>query len=517
MTPTKEFLQSLPTSPGCYIYKNDKDKVLYVGKAVNLKARVSSYFSPEKNIPPKIQLMIQQAEKVEIITVDSEVEALILETNLIKKYRPKYNKLMKDDKSYVWVMFDNSKPFPKPEIIREKNNPKATYFGPYPQKFPATKVLRRLRKLFPYCNTNFKINSNEDAGKKSYKGAESRPCLDYHIGICSGVCAGLISQSEHRRNINNIKRFFRGEKKSIYEELEKRMKKFAEKKKFEEASKIRDQLQDLEYVTQRIKVDSTTDEYDLLKKKISINHQAVEQLADRLKYDKFTQKVNEKDIDKVRIECYDISNIQGTNATGSMVVFVGGKPQKDHYRKFRIKTKSTPDDFAMMQEVLTRRFGKKHDKDNSFNTYPDLIIVDGGKGQLSSADEILNNLHLEKEIPLVGLAKKQEEIFKIVKEGNEISFKKIVLPRRSNALYLVQRIRDEAHRFAIGYHRLLRSKSSTKSRLDDIPGIGDVIKKRLLLAFGSLDGIKKASKQDLQTVVRNKRTVNALLKLRDEL
>lgn len=510
---SKEYLQSLPSSPGCYIYKDKYGKVLYVGKAVNIRARVGSYFSSDRSLPSKIQLMLKQAVKIEIITVDSEVEALILETNLIKKYRPKYNRLMKDDKNYVWVMFDNTRAFAKPEIVREKRVPKATYFGPYPQKFPAAKVLRRLRRLFPYCNTSFKTTVIQRGTKKQHIGREARPCLDYHLGLCSGVCAGLASQTEHRRNVNNIKRFFRGEKMSIYQNLEKRMKKLAAQKNFEEAGKIRDQLSDLEYVTQRIRIDNTTDDDNFLKKKLSTNHQAIEQLGQKLKIDLFQEKIKTKDLNTIRIECYDISNIQGSNATGSMVVFVGGRPAKDHYRKFKIRLKTTPDDFAMMQEVLTRRFGRKPSQDLSFREIPDLIIIDGGKGQLSSAYEILGGLSIIKSVSIVGLAKKQEEIFKIA-EGE---FKRIVLPRRSNALYLVQRIRDEAHRFAIGYHRLLRSKSSTKSRLDDVPGIGNVTKKRLLLAFGSLEGIKKASEKDLATVVRNRRTVNAILKLRSEL
>jgi len=487
-----------------------------VGKAINLKNRVNSYFAKGRDLPVKIQQMVELIDDIQIVTVDSEVEAFILETNLIKKYRPKYNRMMKDDKMYVWVMFDDSKDFPRPEIVREKLKKNATYFGPYPQKFPASKVLRRLRRLFPYCSINFPVK--EVDGK--LVGTLKRPCLDYHIGVCSGVCAGLITREQHRKNINNIKRFFRGQKYEIYDELKQKMDQLSAEHKYEEAARIRDSLNDLKYVTQRITVDTGVDEEVLLQKKKSFNQMAVKDLFERIGY---ASVIESKNLAEVRIECYDISNIQGKNAVGSMVVNIGGSASKENYRKFKIKTKETPDDFSMMKEVLTRRFThsiKKKanvgNKDSSFEWLPDLVIVDGGKGQLSSARDIFCSIGILDQVKLVGLAKKQEEIFKIVETNDgEKDFKKIVLPRRSNSLYLVQRIRDEAHRFAIGYHRKLRSKASTKSVLDDIPGVGEIVKHRLLNAFGSLQGIKKASKKDLQTVVRNRRTVEAILKLRD--
>lgn len=499
------FLKEIPTVPGCYIYKNSTGKILYIGKAVNLKSRVTSYFSSSRKLEPKIISMLEQAKTIECIEVDSEIEALILETSLIKKYKPKYNRMMKDDKSHIWVMFDNTVDFPRPQIVREKTKKSAEYFGPYPKVFPARKVLRRLRKLFPYCNLNFKTQKITKNGNEYVIGNEKRPCLDYHIGLCSGVCAGKISKLEHRRNISNIKRFFKGRKKEIYDSLLKDMKAASKIKNFEKAAKLRDMLNDLNYVTQRISVDYKTDESILKEAKESLNIRSVQELKNKL--DIVSRKTR-----NFKIECYDISNIQGTNATGSMVVFIGGRAAKDYYRKFKIHSKSTPDDFGMMQEVLKRRLKHKNKgKDRSFNTFPDLIIIDGGKGQLSSSYEILKDMKLENEIALAGLAKREEELFQICDGGQ--SFSRTLLPRRSDGLYLVQRIRDEAHRFAIGYHRVLRSKAGIHSVLDDIPGVGELTKRKLISAFGSLEGISKAKRDDLQTVVRNKRTVEAILKV----
>jgi excinuclease ABC subunit C len=443
--------------------------------------------------------MLKHAVIIDLLEVDSEVEALILETNLIKKYRPKYNVRMKDDKSYIWVMFDERKPFPRPEIVREKRIKSAAYFGPYPETFPAKQVLKRLRRIFPYCNTNFKIELLEGV----FIGAEKRPCLDTFIGLCSGVCAGRISQAEHKKNIANIRRYFSGQKDDIKKQLALRMQAAAKDNKFELAASLRDQLKNLEYITQKVRLKDKDNEVAVKAAKSTFNIRTQEELKKRL-------KLSSKKTVSFRIECYDISNIQGTNAVGSMVVFIGGVAAKDQYRKFKIKTKSTPDDFHMMQEVFTRRFKKLDDQ--KFGDKPDLIIVDGGKGQLHSAWQILAEMKLENEIPIVGLAKREEEIFQLI-ELDPVNFKKIILAKRSEPLYLVQRIRDEAHRFAIGYHRKLRSRSSAHSLLDDVPGIGYLTKKRLIQAFGSLENIKKASEKELQTVVRNKRTVKAIKKL----
>ncbi|MCA9385992.1 excinuclease ABC subunit UvrC [Candidatus Dojkabacteria bacterium] len=497
-----EKLQEAPTNPGCYIWKDSHGDVLYVGKAVNIKNRVNSYINNYKRLDPKIQNMVDLADDVEFYTVDTEIEALILETNLIKKYKPKYNRLMKDDKNYSWLMIDWYNPYPVPRIVREKKNKKAEYYGPYPQRFPVFKVLRSLRKVFPYCN-------HLPRGINSKKNFQDKPCFNYHIGLCSGICAGIISKTEHRKNIKGIRDFFKGKKLTMIDEFRADMKKFAQEMQFEKAAELRDKVKDLEYVTQHIKVDKDMDEEALKKMKKDLRERALDELLEKLQLDNSAQ---------FKIECYDISNIQGTNATGSMVVFVDGKPDKALYRKFKIKTKSTPDDFHMMREVLTRRLkylsgSKSSEKnDKSFSIQPDLIIVDGGKGQLTSAYSILNEYGLIDSVPLIGLAKREEEIFRVI-DTEPYEFEKIRLKRRSEALYLIQRIRDEAHRFAIGYHRTLRSKGQIKSILDDIPGVGEITKKRLFEAFGSVESMKKATNREMEAIVRNKRTSQALLKV----
>lgn len=514
-----EKLKELPHLPGCYIWKNSDGEILYIGKAVSLKNRVNSYINNYNRLDPKIRMMVDQVADVEWHTVDSEVEALILETNLIKKYRPKYNKLMKDDKSYSYVMIDWYHDYPSVKIVREQDDKKAEYFGPYPSRFPIFKVLRRLRKVYPYCEhlPNQLKNSKSQITNFKVQTTDMKPCFDYHIGLCSGVCAGIVTKEEHRRNITGIRRFFQGKKLDMIEDLKKDMADYSKQMDFEKAAHLRDRISDLEYVTQRIRIDKDMDEEKLEQMKDELSRRALTELVEKLGFEHLDP--NKPDF---KIECFDISNIQGTNAVGSMVVSVNGKPAKNLYRKFKIQTKQTPDDFQMMREVLTRRLKrylnkeeKDHKTDESFDVLPDILIVDGGKGQLSAAFGILLELGLEKELPLIGLAKREEEIFYIkdidLKDWHNskeaIDFGRIKLPKRSEALYLIQRIRDEAHRFGITFHRKLRGKASTKSILDDVKGVGKVVRKKLLDAFGSVDGIKKATEEELLTVVRNKNTV----------
>ncbi len=285
------------------------------------------------------------------------------------------------------------------------------------------------------------------------------------------------------------------------------MNKYSANFEFEKAAEIRNKVQDLEYIKQRVSIDTeTTDEYELKIKKQQSNISALNEIIEKISIGGLEYRSNFK------IECYDISNIQGTSAVGSMIVFVDGKPEKDLYRKFRIKTKSTPDDFAMMSEVLKRRFvHKSSKKDNSFDIYPNLIIVDGGKGQLSSAYQVLSQLNVS--IPLIGLAKKQEEIFMLKEIDGELNFMSRRLRYASNGYFLIQRIRDESHRFAINYHRKLRSLGQTASLLDDIPGIGNLTKRRLLQAFGNVENMKKAKKEDLASIIKNNTSLQNLVKV----
>jgi len=492
-------IENSPNLPGCYIYKDINKNILYIGKAINIKNRTKSYFKNYKILDPKISVMVKQINDVEFVTTDSELEALILETNLIKKYKPKYNRLMKDDKNYAWLMITKSDDFPRLEIIRNKKNTKADYFGPYVNIKPIKRALKSLRKIFPYRSCKRKIKLEKKVKKLIFYSSNKKPCLYYYLNLCNAPCNNKVSKNNYRKNINNIKRFFRSRKFQIIKELKKEMQQYSKNKKYEEASMIRDKLEDLTYIAQRIKVEQDMDE-KLWKIKKDLNRiESTKKLISKLKFKKLKYKKS------FRIECYDISNISGKNATGSMVVFVDGKNKKKHYRKFKIKTKNEPDDFLMLKEVFKRRFKMKN-SDRSFRIISDLIIVDGGKGQLSSVIEILNNYKLK--IPTIGLAKKEEEIFKLVND----KFEKIKLKKGSNELFLIQRIRDEAHRFAIKYHRLLRNKSQIKSVLNDIPGVGDTIRKKLLKAFGSSENIKKASVKELQAIVKNINTVKNIKK-----
>lgn len=499
-TKTKSFQQkinTLPTTPGVYLYKDENDEVIYVGKAKVLKNRVSSYFSNFLKLESKTQQMIVQATDIEIIEVDTEFEALILETNLIKKYRPKYNILMKDDKNYLYVRFEKKrrsnqpKPtkksvyqdFPRITIVRDKKNDGAEYFGPYPSKVPLKRVIKRLRKVFPFRSSNYLIIQESENPLKVNTNAE-RPCFYYHLGLCMGACAGLESKKEYNKRFDDIRKFFKGEKKAIMNKLERKMSELSKEMKYEEAAKVRDRIEDIKFVTAHITIENDVDDILVKEVKERSREMAIDELTEFLHFPKDVLKKKKN----FRIEAYDISNIQGTNATGSMVVQVDGEAKPSLYRRFKIKSMNTPNDFEMMKEVLARRFNqllqnniqnltekKQFEKslakrmkmwkvDESFVKKPDLIIIDGGKGQLTAAYEVLKLFELEKDIPIVGLAKREEEIFKMKEQFGtrsevENAFERVKLPRKSESLYLVQRIRDEAHRFAKAYHTKLRNKA----------------------------------------------------------
>ena len=521
-------VKEAPLLPGVYIYRDPKGKILYIGKAKVLRNRVKSYFSNYSRVEEKIRQMIDLAESVEYYVVDSEVEALILESMLIKKYKPKYNSQQVDDKNYIYVKFDkpkrkgaksneNREDFPRIQIVREKLKDDAEYFGPYPDTMPARRLLRNLRKVFPYRTCDRRIEQVSTNPLK-IETNNPKPCLYYHLGVCGAPCATLQSKADYMKNFNNIKKFFKGEKNLIAAKLEARMKKAASQQKFEEAAQLRNRIRDIRYVASNIKLDVDIDEVVIMKQKQERRKQALQDLITRLQFPVEVMSLHPKK--QFRIEAYDISNIQGSNAVGSMVVFIDGEPKPQLYRRFKIKMKNEPNDFAMLQEVLTRRFNQylrsklwddsdkeqlEHNEytdnegftieipkelkqklknwkpDESFSQTPDLIIIDGGKGQLSSTYKILQSYGLVDQVPIVGLAKQEEELFKVAEQFKDPSyidldqipedskitrtpigkiddFVKIRLPRRSESLYLVQRIRDEAHRFAITYHRKLRSK-----------------------------------------------------------
>jgi excinuclease ABC subunit C len=593
--PREELLQkvkNLPDSPGVYLFRGPNGEVLYVGKASSLRNRVRSYFQAERLLSPKIRRLRTLIHDLEIVLTGSEAEALILEDALIKKYRPPFNTRLRDDKRYPYIKITNER-FPRITVVRRPENDGARYFGPYTSSKAMRRALKLAHKLFPIRPCNLPV------GEKLFP----RPCLYYHIGRCSGPCAGLVSPSEYSRYVEGAVFLFQGRVDEVIAELEAEMKKAAEEERFEHAARLRDQIQALERIRQR-QVVALPEPVDLDAIGIAVEGNrgygvvllvragrllgkegfalslpenstpeealsefldqyytrttavpeeillplAVEDLEALLVYlhrkrggkveasvPKFGERKNlvelaqrnaelglrraeveelepeEEALEAVsealdlsvrpwRIEAFDISNLQGEEATGSMVVFVGGKPRRDQYRRFRVRISGKPDDYAMMEEVLRRRFthalaelADPSIANKKFSDLPDLVLVDGGKGQLSVAQKVLSELGLSG-IEVAALAKKEELIFRPNKPDP------IKLPDNSPALHLLQRLRDEAHRFAIEYHRTLRERRTLSSLLDELPGIGEKRKQLLLLRFGSLEGLRQASLEELLSV-----------------
>ncbi len=596
-------LDNLPTKPGCYLMKDIDGKIIYIGKAVNLRSRVRSYFHSSAQHDRKTKKLVAKIADIEWIIVASELEALILEMTLIKKHRPHYNVRLKDDKRYPYVKVHWADDYPKLTVTREMVNDGSRYFGPYTSVWAVHQTLDVLRKIFPYLTCDRVIT-----------GKDERACLYYDIKLCNAPCIGAVTLEEYRLMISDLMEFLEGRTGPIVDRLHSEMVEASQAMAYEKAAVKRDQIRAIETVVERQKVISTDyidsdviamarseqeacvqvffirsgkligREYFLLDgaddspdsavmadfieqfydkspnvppqvllpheiEEANIIHQwlntkrggekvelliprdgsqkelvqmAAENAADtlttlRARWDadrhKQTQALGEiQEILKMktppnRIECYDISNTQGTAAVGSMVVFEQGVAAKSHYRRFNIKTVQGPDDFASMEEVLNRRFNRwqaaqeaaKEKKpgfkaDLAFGVLPDLLIVDGGKGQLSRAVKVLEKFDLFGKFKVVGLAKREEEFFT---PGNP---NPVLLPRRSEGLYLVQRIRDEAHRFAITAHRKRRSREGIASQLDSVPGIGPARRKALLQYFGSLDKIREASISDIAGV-----------------
>ncbi len=595
----KAILDTLPTKPGCYLMKDKDGQVIYVGKAVNLRNRVRSYFHAHGADHPRTRQLVQRIADIEWIVVGSELEALILEMNLIKKHRPRYNVHLKDDKRYPYIKIHWGLPYPRLTVTRRMVSDGSRYFGPYTSVWAVHRTLDVLRRIFPYLTCDREIT-----------GEDSRACLYYDIKLCAGPCIGAIDRKAYRQMIRDLESFLNGRTDHIVRRLQEEMRGASEELRFEKAAALRDQLQAIEKVVRRQKVvfpNDTVDsdviamarsereaclqvffirggkligrEYFLMEstedspdadvlaefikqfydqsptvpgevmlpqeveeakiieewlntkrggRKVKIRipqrgrkrdlvrmaaENAAETLASlqaRWEADKHRQEQALAEIQRYlglsgppnRIECYDVSNTLGTAITASMVVFEQGVPQKAHYRRFNIRTVHGPDDFASIEEALRRRFnrwqaaqeqekvpGKKPDR--SYATLPDLLVVDGGKGQLSRAVKVLETFGLRGKIPVVGLAKREEEVFIPGKRES------LLLPRKSEGLYLLQRVRDEAHRFAISAHRRRRRKEGLASQLDAIPGIGPARRKALLAHFGSIEAIRKASEEQL--------------------
>ena len=598
-------LRVTPEKPGVYLMKDVSDKIIYVGKASVLRNRLRSYFGSPAGLSTKIRRLVSQITDFEFIVTDTEAEALILENTLIKRYRPKFNARLKDDKTYPFLKIDLSEEFPRVYITRQVADDGARYFGPFASAGSVRQAMDLVKKLFPYRSCT-----------KTITGKDPRPCLEYFINRCVAPCSGHSNKEEYERVIQQVIMFMEGDTESVTRELTYKMDDSSSKLEYERAAVLRDQIKSIERVAeeQRIKVDSNpigdtdliaiaqgTDEtwievffvrhgkligrdhffmegtqddpvglilgqfikqfYEtsvVIPPSLLIQHPLEEhQLIQDWLRDKRGGSVkitcpqrgsNRKLLDVVvenanqglaqhrvkwlnnpdvinramdelqehlslpslpsRMECYDISHIQGTNVVGSMVVFQDGKPKTAHYRRFKIKTVDGVDDYASMQEMLRRRLKRlsdvrsqraKNTDDNGISVtdgwsiVPDLVIIDGGKGHLSAALEVFLELGLD-DIPLAALAKENEEIFV------PYTSDPIILPRNSQSLYLVQRIRDEAHRFAITYHRNLRSKGSLRSSIDLVTGIGPKRKRMLLRRFGSIQGIKEAPVDEIAAV-----------------
>lgn len=590
----EEELKKLPAKPGVYIMHGEKDEIIYVGKAISLKNRVRQYFQSSRNKGAKIEQMVTHITRFEYIITDSELEALVLECNLIKEHRPKYNTMLKDDKSYPFIKVTVHEPYPRVLFARRMKKDKARYFGPYTSGGAVKDVIELVRKLYQVrsCNRNLPRDTGKD-----------RPCLYYHMKQCKAPCQGYISQEEYRGNINRVIRFLNGDFQDTIDELMEKMQKASEEMRYEDAMECRDLIRSIQKIGERQKItgygqedrdiiamamDDSEDLRDqdavvqvffirdgkligrdhfylrvakgdtkaqvlssflkqfyagtpfipseiMLQREIEDADIIEEWLTSRRKQkihirvpkkgtkeklvelalenarmvlSKDRERIKREEgrtigavheveewlglKDVVRMEAYDISNISGFESVGSMVVYEKGRPKRSDYRKFKIKWVQGPNDYASMEEVLTRRF--THESNGEFDSFarlPDLILMDGGRGQVNIALKVLNELGIS--IPVCGMVKDDHH------RTRGLYFDNVEIPidTSSEGFRLITRIQDEAHRFAIEYHRSLRSKEQVHSILDDIPGIGDARRKALLRKFKSVENIRDASEEEL--------------------
>jgi len=598
----EEELKKLPAKPGVYIMHDKQDTIIYVGKAISLKNRVRQYFQNSRNLMPKIQQMVAHIQYFEYIITDSELEALVLECNLIKEHRPKYNTMLKDDKSYPYIKVTVNEPYPRVLFARERGKDKAKYFGPCTSSKAVKDTIELIRSI--YCTRTCNRSLPKDIGK-------DRPCLYYHIKQCKAPCQGYITMEDYRESINHVLEFLNGNYALVNKQLEQKMKEASENLEFETAAEYRDLLNSVKQFSQKQKITSgeledkdilacatagneavvqvffirngkligrehfyltgveeeskssimnsfvkqfyagtpfiprelivseAIEEHDIIEEwltskrgqKVYINVPVKgekEKLVDLAR--KNASMVLQQDSEKIkreeaktigalgqigqvldipglyRVEAFDISNTSGFESVGSMVVYENGKPKRNDYRKFKIKSVKGPDDYASMQEVLTRRFthGIREDQEikekkleaayGSFNRYPDLIMMDGGKGQVNVAQKVLTELKLD--IAVCGMVKDDNHRTRGLYYNNQ----EITLDRGSEAFKLITRIQDETHRFAIEYHRQLRGKTQVHSVLDDIGGVGNTRRRALMKHFQSLEEIKAATIEELAQV-----------------
>ena len=590
----EEELKKLPSKPGVYLMHDEEDTIIYVGKAVSLKNRVRQYFQSSRVRSSKIEQMVSKISRFEYIVTDSELEALVLECNLIKEHQPKYNTMLKDDKTYPFIKVSPAEAYPRVFLSRSMKKEKAKYYGPYTSSKAVKDTIDLIQKLFQLrtCSRNLP----KDTGK-------GRPCLNYHIGQCKAPCQGLISQAEYQEQVEKAVRFLEGDQEPVIRMLEKKMQAASERMDFESAMEQRDLIESIRQISQKQKITQSdgedrdiiaaaTDGEDAVVQvffvrggkligrdhfylRVAINdtkssilnsfikqfysgtpfipkelvlqtevedHEILEQWMTQKRgskvyikvpkkgtkeklvelAEKNAEMVLEQDRERIkreeartsgavreleellklsqitRIEAFDISNTSGIESVGSMVVYENGKPKRSDYRKFKIKWVKGPNDYASMEEVLTRRFchgirenqGRENIQD-SFRRFPDLIMMDGGKGQVHVAQKVLESMNLT--IPVCGMVKDDSHRTR----GLYFKDQEVVIDKNTESFRLITRIQDEAHRFAIEYHRALRGKSQVHSVLDEIEGIGPARRKSLMQTFTSLEAIKNAAVEEL--------------------
>lgn len=602
----QEEIKKLPKLPGVYIIKNSLEEIIYIGKAISLKNRVSQYFRSQRNHPPKVKLMVKNTEKFEYIITDSEIEALILEANLIKKHKPKYNILLRDDKQYPYIIINTGEKYPRVLKSRDKHKQRGKVYGPYTNVTALNTVLEMVNGLYKLRTCNLNLNKGP---------VLKRPCLNYYIGKCLGPCFKKVDESEYNKMIEEIIFILEGKKEDLLKELEKNMLLASENLEFEKAAEYRDKFQSIKLITEKQKINkendsdrdivglargmhesciqvffiregkiigrenyilSNTEELsksdiiesfikqfyitasyipkeiiieeeieskelleswlsDKKEKKVvltipkkgdkldtlnMVKKNAFDELKKRNNIKVNTEEENQikkleecLSLDKapVRIEAYDISNISGINSVGGMVVFENGKPSKKDYRKFKIKLVKGPDDYTSLEEVLTRRFRRGLEelelaKDRklgleNFSIFPDLIIMDGGKGQVNIGKKVMDIFNLN--IPVCGLVKDENHNTRgIIYNNQEIDIKK-----DKSLLKFLSKIQDEVHRFAIGYHREIMRKTMVQSELDSIKGVGKTRKQSLMKKFGNVKNIKLAKLSEIQDTPGMNKTV----------
>ena len=475
-------LAELPKSPGVYFHKDRVGDIIYVGKAAVLRNRVRQYFQKSRGRDPKTEALVAEIADVDWMVVDSELEALFLEAEMIRRYMPRYNILLRDDKAMSYIRIDYDSDYPTVTTTRRPLDDGARYFGPYFSTLAVRQALKLLRRVFPFA-------TKRTPGQK-------RATLHYHLGLDPGLEEGKTSLEDYRTNLRKLIAIIQGRRKTIVKEVESDMKRAAKANQFEKAARLRNQLFALQGLDKQV-IFSDKEFLD-----ISKDH-ALNELVNLLSIEKYPR----------RIEGYDISHQQGSDVVASMVVFTNGVSDKAQYRKFKTKLNQN-NDFYNMNETLKRRLSERNRKAWGL---PDLVVIDGGKGQLDAAIEARDESGCS-QIPFIGLAKREEQIvIHRNKSGlmlNELSlhelggftsvsedFILINLPHNTNLVKLLQRIRDESHRFAVSYHSVLKVKRQTASQLDDIPGIGPATRKKLLRTFGSMRGISQASEQDLRKIV----------------